>query len=157
MASIYSFKIVLAIVRTIMGNWLLQFEWDKMGVCMVNFVIERCLDVTHLLWLNFDYDTYKLYLGWSLITVSRVDLIGPIHLTPRKKLSEVVRVWTLAHVADSALKLALRGQLHLHLFIHLLMQWIRAAARLCQSKSVRLGTKKLVGRWCGEAGIQAPQ
>lgn len=32
-----------------MGNWLLQIEWEKMGVRMVNFVFERCLDITHLL------------------------------------------------------------------------------------------------------------
>lgn len=63
-----------------------------------------------------------LCLGWRLIAVNSVDLIGPIHLTPRRKLSEVVRVESLARVADSALKLGPRGQLHLHLFIHLLMQ-----------------------------------
>lgn len=49
MASICSFTIVLAIVKTIMGNLLLQFEWDKICVRMVHFVIERCLDITHLL------------------------------------------------------------------------------------------------------------
>lgn len=32
-----------------------------------------------------------LYLGWSLITVSNVNLIGPIHLTLRRNLSEVLK------------------------------------------------------------------
>lgn len=48
MASIYSFTIVLGSGRTIMGNWILQIEWDKMGVRTVNSMFERCLDVTHL-------------------------------------------------------------------------------------------------------------
>lgn len=57
MVSIYAFTIVLGIGRTIMGNWLLQIEWDKMSVRMVNSMFERCLDVTHLRWLSFDYGT----------------------------------------------------------------------------------------------------